>query len=259
MFVLDTHVHIYPCYSIEALLSDGIQRMMRLTRHEAGTIYGFCLTERFDCEYFRQWKEHPETFPSQTRHLETTGDTDSLRLCGADLPPVYLFAGHQINTRERIEVLALGLAEKLADRGPIRETIDEIEARGGVPTLCWAPGKWFFERGKTVRHLIDEYTDRLTLADTTLRPSGWPEPRLFSYARQRNVTILAGSDPLPFAGEERYAGSYVTCFENETFDHNTPAQSMRNILRSANQPRLAGTRTTPPTMLLRLYKNAKLR
>jgi hypothetical protein len=66
-----------------------------------------------------------------------------------------------------------------------------------------------FKRGIWIRKLLAEFPpDQLILIDTSLRCAGWPAPRLYSRARRENRPVLAGSDPLPPAGEEALAGCY---------------------------------------------------
>jgi len=259
MLILDTHVHIYSCYPPEDTLLASIKRMMDGCSDiatDCDTVFGLCLTERHDCNFFEQWKADPLSFPSGHLTIEPAGDDVTLLLRAPDHPPVYLFAGYQINTQERIEVLSLGAARRFDDKKPIRDTIEAVQDLGGIPVLCWAPGKWFFERGRIVKQLIDELGDKILLADTTLRPMGWPTPRLFTYGQSQGLSVIAGSDPLPFAGDEQYAGSYVTCYQ-EKFDPSTPAASLRHILLNNKHPILKTTRLSFPAVLKRLYRNAQ--
>jgi hypothetical protein len=96
--------------------------------------------------------------------------------------------------------------------------------------VAWSPGKWTGARGRLVEALVEETPPGgLLLADTALRPRGWPEPRLMRRARAKGFGVLAGSDPLPFPGEERRIGCYATCWEG-SFDPERPAASVRAAL-----------------------------
>ena len=126
---------------------------------------------------------------------------------------------------------------------------------GGVPVVGWAPGKWFFGRGKIVASLIESCDPgQLAVGDTILRATCWAEPLLMRAARRRGCTVLAGSDPLPFAGEEVRAGTYATVLEG-AFDKQKPRSSLRELLQTGSACTM-GRRNGPVLMLQRLRKNA---
>jgi len=84
----------------------------------------------------------------------------------------------------------------------------------GLTVAAWAPGKWFGARGKVVSGLLRRFgPGGIALGDTTLRPQGWATPFIMRAARRRGFRVLAGSDPLPFGGEECRPGSYHTVVE----------------------------------------------
>jgi hypothetical protein len=47
--------------------------------------------------------------------------------------------------------------------------------------------------------------------------------------RERGLAVIPGSDPLPFAGEERYAGTYGFIYQG-AFDASQPAASIGRML-----------------------------
>ena len=109
-------------------------------------------------------------------------------------------------TREGLEILSLSSTLNLGDReNTIDDVIKSVIDSGGIPALNWAPGKWFFSRGKIVKRIIEKYPPKdLVIGDTTLRTSLWPMPKLMAAAQERGFKVIAGSDPLPFDGEEKY-------------------------------------------------------
>jgi hypothetical protein len=122
---------------------------------------------------------------------------------------VHVVAGRQVATRERLEVLALATTAEVADGGDILETVERIAAAGGIPVLAWAPGKWLGRRGRRVHAILSEVQPGgLLIGDTAMRPRGWPTPRLMLEAKRRGFAIVAGTDPLPLAGEESLIGRY---------------------------------------------------
>jgi hypothetical protein len=126
-----------------------------------------------------------------------------------------------------------------------------------VPVLNWAPGKWFFRRGEIVRELLGTFSsDQLRVGDTTLRPTVWGEPPLMRWAAGNGFAVLAGSDPLPFPGEEAYLGTYASVFEC-LFDADRPVTSVRECLLSPSvRVQRCGKRCGPLSVLARLVKNA---
>jgi len=251
--IADTHVHLYECYDLDRALAGLADRLRELDPDACRA--GF-LAERTDCDFFaRLWARAGERVGRFW--VERGPEEDVLLLAEDGKTPLYLFAGRQVVTRERIEVLALATRGPFSDGRPVRETLKEIRDAGGVPVLSWAPGKWFFGRGRVISALIEEgEPGRFLLGDTTLRPAGWPEPRLMGRAAGRGFGIVAGSDPLPFAGEERILGAYAARLSGR-FDPAAPVASVRRILLQC--PLLTerkGRRGRPAEVIRRLRRNA---
>lgn len=167
-----------------------------------------------------------------------------------------LVAGQQVVTAERIEVLGLAIPERIADGLPARQVIAEIIEAGGIPVLPWSPGKWFFKRGRIIEDiLLNSAFTPLVLGDTSLRPAQCPLPRLMRLGRRRKMIVIAGSDPLPFPGEEKLTGSYGFIYQGE-FDSDRPVTSIKAILSGdPSRIRIAGRRCGSWQVLRRLQKN----
>ena len=144
---------------------------------------------------------------------------------------IHICAGRQIRTSDGLEVLAVCTDDELPDGLCLRKTLDLVHATSGIPVIPWGFGKWIGRRGRIVSDLFDNYSRVMFLAgDNGGRPQGFSEPRLFGFARQAGMPILAGSDPLPFPGEERCAGRYGA-HTFGTFDPNNACASVREILK----------------------------
>jgi len=137
----------------------------------------------------------------------------------------------------------------------MEEVIQAIKDAGGIPALNWAPGKWFSNRGKVIDGLIKEKSpDELFIGETTMRPTIWLKPKLIHKAEQKGFRVLAGSDPLPFTGEENGIGSFGLIIEGE-FDVDNPAQSIRTIIFDSSNPiQLIGKRNNILTFSKRQFK-----
>ncbi len=125
-----------------------------------------------------------------------------------------LVAGRQIVTAERLEVLAAGVLTHVDDGQDLEATLEAVRAAGSVPILPWSPGKWTGPRGAAVgRALAAAASGRLALGDVAIRSLGLPEPRWFQAARRNGIAVVAGSDPLPAAGDAKRAGRYASAAE----------------------------------------------
>jgi len=227
--VADTHVHLYPGYDLALALAS---LAANLGRTPAGARAGF-FAERHDCHMFAALRGDPARLSRDGFEIRQFSDPGVLLVAAAGTPPVHLFAGRQIATAERIEILALLAPEAPRDGLPAERAVAAILETGGVPVLGWSPGKWWLGRGRLVRALLERFgADSLLLGDTALRPDFSPEPSIMRAARRRGVRVIAGSDPLPFAGEERLLGSYASIFTG-TIDPARPVESARQLLLSA--------------------------
>ncbi|HAL92733.1 MAG TPA: hypothetical protein DCM68_06890 [Verrucomicrobia bacterium] len=204
---LDAHAHIYPFHDVPRLLLATLDRMPRVAPTDLRVL---CLAERADCSFFQALAQDEIRLPGDRWRIAAWDPAGGVKIRHLpDHRDLWILAGRQIVAAERIEVCALFSDDPIADGQPARDIIRTILAHGGLPALDWAPGKWLFGRGQLVRALVQEFpAGQLVLVDTSLRPRGWPAPRLYRTARQQGRAVLAGSDPLPFAGEEDYAGSY---------------------------------------------------
>lgn len=249
--VVDTHVHFHPCYDAAAFWRQALDRLPSGPDVRSG----LCLTESGSCRYFADLREGRAALPSGLA-LGPAGPCALHVRRTADGRQVWLFAGRQAATKERMEIAALLTEEGLPDGLGLAETADRARAIGAVPLLPWAPGKWMFARAPIARGLLDRAGPELLLiADSSLRPLGWPEPRLMRRARRGGFRILAGSDPLPFAGEERRVAQYCTQAEG-AWDDQAPARSLRAALCGGSPLESTGRRSTPFEFAVRLLRHS---
>ena len=129
----------------------------------------------------------------------------------------FVIAGRQVVTAEKLEVLALFVANPIEDGRPIRDVISRVEALGGLTGAC--PGGSENGTGGVERcwisYLRNPTGQWFCLGDNGGRPAFLPEPRQFRFAREVGIPILPGSDPLPFATEDGGAGSFGCCIDAE--------------------------------------------
>ena len=254
----DAHAHIYPFYDVPRLLLAALDHMPRVAPTDLRVL---CLAERADCSFFQSLAQDEIRLPGDRWRIAAWDPAGGVKIRHLpDHRDLWILAGRQIVSAERIEVCSLFSDEPLVDGLPARDLIRAIFAAGGLPALDWSPGKWLFGRGRLVRALSTEFPPaQLVLVDTSLRAMGWPAPRLYAAARRQGRAVLAGSDPLPFEGEEDAAGSYHCTFSIPALaDETRIVDPLKAALAQENTSiRFGGHRGGPMSILRRLRQNAK--
>lgn len=251
--IADTHIHIYPSVDAALLIEHAMRRLRHLSP-KSGDIVALFLAEGRGHDVFSSLSNNAVDLSGMS--VAGHEESEALLLKHKSLGEVWVFAGRQIVTAEKLEVLALTMQDVVEDGQPIGRVIDSVIETGGIPVLSWAPGKWFSRRGEVVEKVINEYKPgRILIGDTSLRPLGWPEPSVMKRASAMGFGIIAGSDPLPIHGEERQAGRYAARCEL-SFDSCKPVTSVRSGLKdpSIRIDRI-GRRNSWPEMLSRLYRH----
>ena len=250
--IVYTHVHLYNCYSLERAFERALCNLSRYSREDS--IKCLLLTERADCDFF-SGLSNGEKIPSGFS-VEGTEEAGAFRIVRSlDAKYIYIFAGQQIVTKERIEVLAVLCSSQIEDGLDLKSTILQVLKSEGLPVLCWAPGKWSGKRGRLVIDIVkDKDISPLYLGDSTHRIKGLSEPDVFVEGRASGRNILAGSDPLPLIGEEVMTGSYGSLFDGK-FDSTHPVTSLRSIISGSHFPATFGKRCGVFSGLWRLGRN----
>lgn len=249
MVLVDGHVHIYECFAPAAVFDAAAQNFAAAAQ-SLGCAGGYdavlCLVEsrheRFleDVRTGRQgrtWRG-----PQGIWELEPSAEPEALavRRGGERL---YLFAGRQLVTRERLEVLALGTTAELPEDEPIETTLEAIHDVGAAAVLPWGVGKWLGARGAVVaRVLAEPKYGHVFLGDNGNRLALGPEPKHLAGARRDGRRVLPGTDPLPLPGEEARVGSYG-CAIDVPLDGLRPAAALLALLGSGTAFTAFGRRT----------------
>lgn len=259
--LIDGHIHLYPLYKLTLAIKNGIANLQQSAKQSDAIdlnqkqIPVWLLVERYDCNFFGQISSE-SSVKMNGFTLKAAEDGSTIIVSENDTTVLYIFAGRQLVTKENLEILSLVSPFNLKDREySIEQVIDSVIESEGVPAVNWAPGKWFFSRGKIVKNVLAKYSpEQLLIGDTSLRTTLWPTPRLMSRSRKKNFKIIAGSDPLPFEDEEYQIGKYGFTV-SARFDESKPAESMRNILKDTDIPfNFIGKRNNLLTFSQRQFK-----
>lgn len=226
-FLADTHIHVYPAHQPERLLDAAGQNLRRWAKTDNPDV-GLFWVETAGLNTFESWYAGSVRLSNPFR-IEPSHDSCSLQIVN-DVTHhiIWCFAGRQIVTAERLEILGLVMNGIIPDGLSAADTIRRVLDVGGIPVLPWGLGKWLLGRSPVVKSVLDEFNaDQLWVGDNAMRPKGW-----FASAplRDQNRRIIAGSDPLPMPGEESMAGSYGTRFTGQ-IDPHAPSESARTLLR----------------------------
>jgi hypothetical protein len=234
MILVDTHVHIHPCFSVGKFLTLAALNF-RSAAASACPQQPFhavlCLTEDAGSnEFERLWDLDTDDSSLNGWSVRHAGEGGALVASHHEQGRLTMLAGRQVRCKEGIEVLALGTRRLYEDSMTVNTAIDRINREGGLAVLPWGFGKWVGRRGRLVRGILESHTaEEICLGDNSGRLAFWPEPREFAFARQRGFQILPGSDPLPFSSEVARVASYGFAV-NGKLSANEPARALIGML-----------------------------
>ena len=246
LMLVDGHVHLHDCFDVELLLDAALDNFQNLSYHNAA--FFLALTESKPQNYFQRLYQlglgNEDTEISLNKwQIKLTNESCSLRAQKSNTD-VYIIAGRQIVTLERLEVLALLTDETFADGLTIEKTIHRVLKSGGIPVIPWGFGKWMGKRGRILSRLLESPIPGLFLADNSGRPIFWREP-LFEQAQQKGIGILSGSDPFPLKSESDRPGKAGFSIKGN-LDPQKPAKCLRKLLLHHNSsPQIYGALETP--------------
>jgi hypothetical protein len=261
LLIADTHVHLYDGYDLDKAFSSAFANLGRL-RAEADPgaarpcAFALFLAERHDCHAFERLRE-PAGQRGLTRHrIRETTDPAVLAVANQAGDVLFLVAGRQVVTRDRLEVLALSTRGDVPDGGDILDTVARIRGMGAVPVVAWAFGKWLGRRGRIVESVLRQAApSTLLVGDSSMRPRGLATPPLMREAANRGFTVVGGTDPLPFSGQETVIGRYGIA-ASAVLDASAPGTSLRAaLLAGAGRLSLAGRRDSVLSVVTRLVRH----
>jgi hypothetical protein len=239
MILVDAHVHIYDCFDLQTFLNSAFANFKN---HASGGAVdnGFTalllLTEGASENWFRrlqgfarEGKVIGDTASSKWS-FHITDENHSLQAHCNDTIRLFLIAGRQIVTAERMEVLALLTDRQFADGSPLEDVVQTVSQAGALPVIPYGFGKWMGTRGKILKSFLEKPTGQpFFLGDNGGRPRFLPRPSHFSQGEKNGTRVLPGSDPLPFPSQCKRAGGFGFAV-NGAISLQHPAEDLKRIL-----------------------------
>jgi hypothetical protein len=229
--LIDAHVHIHDCFDPDKSL-DSAQNNFKIAASDKFKTENFTgvllLTESSGADKFKYLKEKSVKDERKDKwNFVQTFEENSIVAQKNEKDKIVIIAGRQIVSKEKLEVLGLGIVDKIDDGLPIEAVVNGVTERGGLAVIPWGVGKWFGSKGKIVKKLIqDQKFINLFVGDNGNRPFFWPKSKIIKEQENKNVLNFSGSDPLPFKNEFRKPGSFGFAFES-SLNFNEPFKSIK--------------------------------
>jgi len=258
---IDPHAHLYDCYPVR----DWVAAAIRNLCPEAGVCAGVIVVDRAGQDSFARLRsEVPKC--GEWSDVGGSGPTSFSQALGQVVYEgnvLFVIPGVQYVTKERLEILGLGVRRSIDDGGTCEQTVEQIRSSGGIACLSWSPGKWLGERGKVVDALRARYRPgEIVFGDIAMRSVVGPPSLILRAARRDGYPVLRGTDPLPRVSDVALVGSYGVEFSSAL----TPdqpgwlAESLGSLLSPAPRSRVWGRPCGPLTALKRFCNcSAKIR
>ncbi len=142
-----------------------------------------------------------------------------------------LIRGFQVQTREKLELLALLTNHPPENKTPFKAAIESAIEHNALTVIPWGAGKWLGKRGKMITDTLfkQNYDRPVCLGDNGGRPAFWKHVPQFKRAEDAGIPVLRGSDPLPLAWEVKRLGGFGFKIDGE-LDVGQPAASLKNLI-----------------------------
>ena len=249
---VDGHVHFYPEFSVPDFFQAAWKNFAKLQdTHALGedADYAICLTEGGSHDMFSTLCEMADSGSGDihsTGVFKRTEEANSL-IVEQDGRRLYVFGGRQYVSQESIELLSLFSREAIPDKSmPLSELAQKVAVGDTIVVIPWGVGKWVGKRGEVVKAFFEQKNDfTLFCGDSGNRPLFWPTPSLLSFATQKGIPLLSGSDPLPLASHCRRVGSSGTLLVNGNISASHPAASLQEQLVTEKSRTEFGVRMNP--------------
>ncbi len=169
MILVDAHVHIYDCFDLEKYLDAAYSNFQaeadRLGHGDKFTPI-LLLAETSKDFWFNRLREYADGKNThrdraiQKWEFHLTDERLSLFARSENSKSLIIIAGHQVETAEGLEVLALSTTGSFKHGIPIIDLIKEVKKQDAIPVIPWGFGKWLGRRGKVLINVMKTYKKR---------------------------------------------------------------------------------------------------
>ena len=215
MYFLDGHVHM----EHEDMFLDVVENSltnMRLaadSKQQGQPLRGMLLFAELAGQSWgpvvQNWAVSGKQFTGRsTWQIRATSESHAVICENKQGDQVCCIIGKQVNTAENIELLLF--ASKTAyEKQPLIESVTHALQEDALVIVPWGVGKWLGKRGQLITSmLVDTEIEGYYLGDNGNRPWFWKVVSQFKVAREKQVPLICGSDPLFLPGEVKRVGSY---------------------------------------------------
>ena len=206
--LLDTHAHFYPCYDQKVWLDSLFHNFLRHKKNYKNALCGVILTERSSENYFQKWQQSKEISgykitPLSEKAFVVSDPQTSEAVC--------IYAGRQIKTSEKLEVLCLSSSASIPDGLSLIKTTQSLLDAGEIVVIPWSFGKWIGKRRKKVTEALSHLEKNIFIGDIFGRPQ---LDNLEALSNRTSNLLLYGTDPLPHQSEASLVATKITVFPN---------------------------------------------
>lgn len=238
--LIDGHIHIHPAFDLESVLDEAWNNFLQTAKRFFSDVldcsFVLLLAEGKQNDVFSALVKRAGKEKSQEKSswfFTPTAETNSVLAISGE-KKIFLIAGRQLITSEKLELLSLFCPHVFADNlYSLQELAERVTREGGLPLLTWGVGKWFGRRGQVVQEFLTHPSVSVFLVgDNGNRPDIWPYPSLLSQAEKQGLPSLPGSDPLSLACHEGRAGSYGGIIKDAVLKEENPADGLKKLFCS---------------------------
>jgi hypothetical protein len=156
----DGHVHILDRFSELSCLDWALNNfnkaaaLLELSDHIDRVLF---LAESSSINWFaKQYMAARQGLFEQLNHYRCVVTEENTSLCfeNTSSDRLFVIAGRQIISSERLEVLALGLSREYPDGQPLRTILSDIRENDCIAVLPWGVGKWLGARKRIVASVL---------------------------------------------------------------------------------------------------------
>ncbi len=163
LILVDAHVHMQRCFTWSHFFHSAYHNFKKtalsLTKDFSAVLL---LSEVTGVQYFRDLlalsdkDQADQTKSLGDWQLFKTEESSSLEVRRAQGESLFIIAGRQIVTQEKLEVLALLSDAPFKDGLALSQAVEEILAAGALPVIPWGVGKWLGQRGTLLTKFIEK-------------------------------------------------------------------------------------------------------